>query len=262
MLSEREDIAIAELAVYIPSIILAIGIIIRHGFSKGRAWIYLIVFCGLRIASAILEILSVKHPTNRDDATWTAVLGSIGLSPLFLVTCGLLIRVYASQLSHCILHSRADNKPQQQFHHREYSPCSHSRVASSTHLARPGPLNRRRDSNLIIRRFNTKFRPHIHKSRRHHLPGLIHCHRSTRPTHLHRIQQPPMGRKAHPIRGSRLASIPRRSPSLQSPRGFHRRLHVQYRRRERNGPVVHGYHRGIHRRGLLPHLRFRGSCAE
>lgn len=93
MLPERENIAIAELAVYIPSIILAIAIIFRHGFSKGRPWIYLIVFSGLRIASAILEILSTKNPTNRDDATWTAILGSIGLSPLFLVSSGLLKRV-------------------------------------------------------------------------------------------------------------------------------------------------------------------------
>lgn len=94
MLPERENIAIAELAVYIPSIALAIAIIFKHGFSKGRPWVYLIVFCGLRIASAILEILSAKNPTNRDDATWAAILGSIGLSPLFLVASGLLRRVY------------------------------------------------------------------------------------------------------------------------------------------------------------------------
>lgn len=94
MLSEREDICIAELAVYIPSIILAGAVIFRHGFSKGRPWVYLIVFCGLRIASAILGILSVNHPTSRDDATWAAILGSIGLSPLFLATSGLLRRMY------------------------------------------------------------------------------------------------------------------------------------------------------------------------
>ena len=93
MLSERENIAIAELAVYIPSIILAIAIIFRHGFSKGRPWIYLILFCGMRIASAVLEILSSHNPTSRELATWTAILGSIGLSPFFLVASGLLRRV-------------------------------------------------------------------------------------------------------------------------------------------------------------------------
>lgn len=93
MLSEKEDIAIAELAVYIPCIILAMAIIFRHGFSKGRPWIYLILFCGLRIASAALEVLSANNPTSREDATWAAILGSIGLSPLFLVASGLLSRV-------------------------------------------------------------------------------------------------------------------------------------------------------------------------
>ena len=93
MLSEKENIAIAELAVYIPSIILAIAIIFRHGFSKGRPWIFLTLFCGLRIASAVMEVISTDNPTSREDATWTAILGSIGLSPLFLVASGLLSRV-------------------------------------------------------------------------------------------------------------------------------------------------------------------------
>ena len=69
MMSGREDVAIAEIAVYIPSILLAITIIFRHNFFKGRTWIYIILFCGLRIASAMLEALSSDHPTSRDDAT-------------------------------------------------------------------------------------------------------------------------------------------------------------------------------------------------
>ena len=75
----------------------------KHGFSKGRPWMYLIVFCGLRIASAILEIRSAKNPTNRTDATWTTVHGSIGLIPLFMVASGLLSSVYTYPL--IVLHS-------------------------------------------------------------------------------------------------------------------------------------------------------------
>ena len=101
MLSEREDIAITELAVYILFIAFAIAVVIKHGFFKGRAWIYLIVFCGLRIASATLETLSANNPTSRDDATWAAILGSIGLSPLLLVASGLLRRVYVC-MSRCV----------------------------------------------------------------------------------------------------------------------------------------------------------------
>ena len=94
MLSERENIAIAELAVYILAIIAGIAVIFKHGFKKGRAWIYLVTFSGLRIASAIFEIGSVNHPTDRTDATWASILGSIGLSPLLLSASGLLRRVY------------------------------------------------------------------------------------------------------------------------------------------------------------------------
>ncbi|CAF9925420.1 hypothetical protein IMSHALPRED_006468 [Imshaugia aleurites] len=93
MLSERENIAIAELAVYILAIIAGIAVIFKHGFKKGRAWMYLVTFSGLRIASAIFEIESVNNPTDRTDATWTSILGSIGLSPLLLAASGLLRRV-------------------------------------------------------------------------------------------------------------------------------------------------------------------------
>ena len=103
MLSERENIAVAELAVYIPSIMLAITVIFKHGFSKGRPWLYLVVFCGLRIASAVMEVLSADNPTSRSDATWAAILGSIGLSPFFLVASGLLRRVYIYLAWNCVV---------------------------------------------------------------------------------------------------------------------------------------------------------------
>lgn len=124
MLSERETIAIAELAVYIPSILLAIAVIFKHGFSKGRPWAYLIIFCGLRIASAVLEVLSSDHPTSRSDATWTAILGSIGLSPLFLVASGLLRRVYIYPRWHFAF--KAKLMPQERFHLRKHSAHSPS----------------------------------------------------------------------------------------------------------------------------------------
>lgn len=94
MLPERENIAIAEIAVYFPAIALALYVFVRHGLKLG--WIYIVVFCGLRIAGAIMTILSVKHPTSITDATWGAILGSIGLSPLLLAALGILDRLYAT----------------------------------------------------------------------------------------------------------------------------------------------------------------------
>ena len=95
MFSEREGISIAELVVYLPLIFVAIYVCIRHGFTRQIGWVYLVIFCGLRIAGAVFGIEYAKHPTSRTDATWSAILGAIGLSPLILMTIGLLERVYA-----------------------------------------------------------------------------------------------------------------------------------------------------------------------
>ncbi|KAK4696221.1 hypothetical protein P7C71_g1666, partial [Lecanoromycetidae sp. Uapishka_2] len=93
MLSEREDIAISQIAVYIPALVVALYVTIRHGFVRQMGWVYLVIFCVLRIAGAIMQVLSAQHPTNREYATWGAILGSIGLSPLLLAAIGLLKRV-------------------------------------------------------------------------------------------------------------------------------------------------------------------------
>ena len=93
MLPEREDIGIAQIAVYLPSLIAAIYVSVRHGFVRQLGWLYLLTFCVIRIAGAVMQILSVKHPTNRTDATWGAILGSVGLSPLILCSLGLLQRM-------------------------------------------------------------------------------------------------------------------------------------------------------------------------
>lgn len=94
MLTEREDIAIAQLAIYVPSIFIAIYVSFRHDFVRQRGWVYLVIFGRLRTAGAAIEILSVKHPTSRTDATWAAILRSIGLSSLLLAALDLLERVY------------------------------------------------------------------------------------------------------------------------------------------------------------------------
>ena len=94
MLPEKENIAIAELVIYIPFLLTALFVARKHGFKRGSGFLYLVIFCGLRIAGAILSIISVHHPDNRTDAQWGAIIGSIGLSPLLLASFGLLNRVY------------------------------------------------------------------------------------------------------------------------------------------------------------------------
>ena len=94
----REGVAIGEIAVYSPLILAAIFVAFRQSFIKQIGWVYVVVFCGLRLASGALGILSADHPTSQSDAAWTAILGSIGLSPLLLACMGLLKRVLVLRL--------------------------------------------------------------------------------------------------------------------------------------------------------------------
>ncbi|CAG8161299.1 unnamed protein product [Penicillium salamii] len=88
-----EHVAIAELIIYIPTAILTIWVVLRHGFHKQLGWIYLCIFCGIRVGGAVMEILSTKNPDNANDKEWAVILQSVGLSPLLLSTLGLLKRV-------------------------------------------------------------------------------------------------------------------------------------------------------------------------
>ena len=89
----EEVIAIVELCIYIPIFPLALIVIFRHGWKKQLGWIYLAIFCLVRIAGAGFKIASVKYPDNSTDLEWSAILQSVGLSPLLMATMGLLKRM-------------------------------------------------------------------------------------------------------------------------------------------------------------------------
>ena len=89
-----EHVAIAELVVYIPTALLTIFVVLRHGFHKQLGWIYLCTFSAIRIIGAIMEILSTRNPNNSTDKEWATILQSVGLSALLLSTLGILKRVY------------------------------------------------------------------------------------------------------------------------------------------------------------------------
>jgi hypothetical protein len=93
MVSTEEGIAIAEICVYVPVFILTVIVIFRHGFRRQAGWIYLAIFCVIRIAGAGFTISETQNPINKTDIEWAAILDSVGLSPLLLATIGLLKRV-------------------------------------------------------------------------------------------------------------------------------------------------------------------------
>jgi hypothetical protein len=93
MVSAQEGIAVAEICVYIPIFILTIIVVVRHGFQKQLGWIYLAIFSIVRISGAIFEIQKSHNPTNKTDIEWSAILQSVGLSPLLMASLGLLKRM-------------------------------------------------------------------------------------------------------------------------------------------------------------------------
>jgi hypothetical protein len=93
MVNTAEVIAYAKLGVYIPIFILTSIVVLKHGFQKQLGWIYLAIFCVVRIAGAGFKIESEHHPTSKTDAEWAIILQSVGLSPLLMAALGLLKRI-------------------------------------------------------------------------------------------------------------------------------------------------------------------------
>ncbi|KUJ18921.1 uncharacterized protein LY89DRAFT_582774 [Mollisia scopiformis] len=93
MVSTSEAIAYAEICVYIPTFILTLFVVFRHGFKRQAGWIYLAIFSLIRVAGAGFKIAQSHNPTNKTDIEWAAILQSVGLSPLLLASMGLLKRV-------------------------------------------------------------------------------------------------------------------------------------------------------------------------
>ncbi|KAL2832682.1 hypothetical protein BJY01DRAFT_253790 [Aspergillus pseudoustus] len=88
-----EHVAIAELVVYILTALATLFVVLRHGFHKQLGWIYLYIFCVIRVVGAVLQILSHNDPSNTNDLEWATILQSVGLSPLLLASLGLLKRI-------------------------------------------------------------------------------------------------------------------------------------------------------------------------
>jgi len=93
MLSTQESIAIAQLCIYSPTFLLTLLILFYHGIARQSGWVYLALFCIVRIAGSALKISSTAHPSDLDDEKWAAILQSVGLSPLLLASLGLLKRI-------------------------------------------------------------------------------------------------------------------------------------------------------------------------
>ncbi|KAJ5835302.1 hypothetical protein N7447_001328 [Penicillium robsamsonii] len=88
----RHGISILEIAVYSPTLFLALWMAFHHGFKKSSGWFFFVIFCLARIVGSACHLATIQFPSSVDLYIAWAVCTSLGLSPLILACIGLLSR--------------------------------------------------------------------------------------------------------------------------------------------------------------------------
>ncbi|KAI1261877.1 hypothetical protein F5Y18DRAFT_399906 [Xylariaceae sp. FL1019] len=94
-LTEHHGISIAQLVIYIPTLIIGILLCIRHGFGRNAGFFFLIIFSLARALGAALDLATIAQPHNISIYFGAFTLQSIGLTPLILMLLALDNRVLA-----------------------------------------------------------------------------------------------------------------------------------------------------------------------
>jgi hypothetical protein len=95
-LTYRDGVSIGLIAIYTPLLIVAIILIFRHGLSRKSGWLFLVIFTLARILTGAFDLATINDRYNTTFLTGYVILQSIGLSPLLLVSLGLLSRTVDS----------------------------------------------------------------------------------------------------------------------------------------------------------------------
>ncbi|KAI1762528.1 hypothetical protein GGR53DRAFT_417523 [Hypoxylon sp. FL1150] len=95
-LTEQNNISIAQIVIFTPSLFLAILLSIRHGFGRSSGWLFLIIFSLARLIGAALQLATISDPTNIGLHIGAITLQNIGLSPLIMVQLALIGRTLGS----------------------------------------------------------------------------------------------------------------------------------------------------------------------
>ncbi|KAK5443298.1 hypothetical protein LTS15_010833 [Exophiala xenobiotica] len=93
-----DGIAVAEEVYYAPALLVSLYVTFKHGFSKGSGWIFLTIFCIIRIVGSAAQLATINKTDPQTAETIALVCAVLGLSPLVLSTLGILARVYYSML--------------------------------------------------------------------------------------------------------------------------------------------------------------------
>jgi hypothetical protein len=92
-LSNSDGLAIAEIVIYTPLVVLSFALCIRHSFRVFAGWLFLFIFCALRIAGSALLLARINDPSNVEFYTVPIELFAVGQVVLLYSTLGLLARV-------------------------------------------------------------------------------------------------------------------------------------------------------------------------
>ena len=91
-----DAIAIIELAFYAPVLLISLFVSRKHGIARSAGWIFITIFCIIRIVGAAAQSTTVFHPNSRDAYTTALVCSVLGLSPLLMGSLGLISRAYVA----------------------------------------------------------------------------------------------------------------------------------------------------------------------
>jgi hypothetical protein len=88
-----DGISTAKIIYYVPAVLISIFILFRHGFCKNSGWIYLAIFCVVRIINGAAQLATINNSNPATALEIALITGFLGLSPLLLASLGLLSRV-------------------------------------------------------------------------------------------------------------------------------------------------------------------------
>ena len=94
MISSKEALAIAEIVFYVPALVVAVLVCLRHGFGREFGWFSLLLLAVVRIIGSACEVAAASTTVDRDVVITAIVLASGGLATLLLAMLGILKRVY------------------------------------------------------------------------------------------------------------------------------------------------------------------------
>jgi hypothetical protein len=96
VLTEQNNIACAQIAIYTVALGVGIYLNVKHGFGRSAGWLYLIIFSLVRIVGGALQLAATVNGINVNLLIGASVMASIGIAPLVLILVALLGRVLNS----------------------------------------------------------------------------------------------------------------------------------------------------------------------